>query len=53
MQALSFGERLALIRKRRKMTQKRLSDAIGCQQSEMHRLEGSLVLPPHCSRRLA
>jgi transcriptional regulator with XRE-family HTH domain len=53
MQPLTFGERLALIRKRRKMTQRQLAEHIGCQQSDIHRLESGLVRDPHMSRLVA
>jgi transcriptional regulator with XRE-family HTH domain len=53
MQPLTFGERLALIRKRRKLTQRQLAAHIGCQQSDIHRLESGLVSDPHMSRLVA
>jgi len=53
MQPLTFGERLALIRKRRKLTQRQLAECIGCQQSDIHRLESGLVTDPHMSRLVA
>src|SRR2546422_2824905 len=53
MQPLTFGERLALIRKRRKLTQRQLAEHIGCQQSDIHRLESGLVTDPHMSRLVA
>ena len=53
MQPLTFGERLALIRKRRKLTQRQLAEGIGCQQSDIHRLESGLVTDPHMSRLVA
>jgi transcriptional regulator with XRE-family HTH domain len=53
MQSLTFGERLALIRKRRKMTQRQLAERIGCQPSDIHRLESGLVRDPHMSRLVA
>jgi transcriptional regulator with XRE-family HTH domain len=53
MQPLTFGERLALIRKRRKLTQHQLAEHIGCQQSDIHRLESGLVTDPHMSRLVA
>ena len=53
MQPLTFGERLALIRKRRKLTQRRLAAQIRCQQSDIHRLESGLVRDPHMSRLVA
>src|SRR5713226_8778841 len=53
MQPLTFGERLALIRKRRKMTQRQLAERIDCQQSDIHRLESGLVSDPHMSRLVA
>src|SRR2546425_12961486 len=53
MQPLTFGERLALIRKRRKMTQRQLAEHIGCQQSDIYRLESGLVSDPHMSRLVA
>ena len=53
MQPLTFGERLALIRKRRKLTQRQLAAYIGCQQSDIHRLESGLVTDPHMSRLVA
>jgi transcriptional regulator with XRE-family HTH domain len=53
MQPLNFGERLALIRKRRKLTQRQLAEHIGCQQSDIHRLESGLVTDPHMSRLVA
>ena len=53
MQPLTLGERLALIRKRRKMTQRQLAEHIGCQQSDIHRLESGLVSDPHMSRLVA
>jgi transcriptional regulator with XRE-family HTH domain len=53
MQPLTFGERLALIRKRRKLTQRQLAERIGCQQSDIHRLESGLVTDPHMSRLVA
>jgi transcriptional regulator with XRE-family HTH domain len=53
MQPLTFGERLALIRKRRKLTQRQLAECMGCQQSDIHRLESGLVIDPHMSRLVA
>ena len=53
MQPLTFGERLALIRKRRKLTQRQLAERIDCQQSDIHRLESGLVSDPHMSRLVA
>jgi len=53
MQPLTFGERLALIRKRHKLTQRQLAERIGCQQSDIHRLESGLVSDPHMSRLVA
>src|SRR3989442_3270609 len=53
MEPLTFGERLALIRKRRKLTQRQLAECIGCQQSDIHRLESGLVTDPHMSRLVA
>jgi transcriptional regulator with XRE-family HTH domain len=53
MQPLTFGERLALIRKRCKMTQRQLAERISCQQSDIHRLEAGLVSDPHMSRLVA
>ena len=53
MQPLTLGERLALIRKRRKLTQRQLAETIGCQQSDIHRLEAGLVSDPHTSRLVA
>ncbi len=53
MQPLTFGERLALIRKRRKLTQRQLAERIGCQQSDIYRLEAGLVNDPHMSRLVA
>jgi len=53
MEPLTFGERLALIRKRRKMTQRGLAECIGCQQSDIYRLESGLVSDPHMSRLVA
>src|SRR5712691_3870123 len=53
MQPLTFGERLALIRKRHKMTQRQLAEHIGCQQSDIYRLESGLVNDPHMSRLVA
>jgi transcriptional regulator with XRE-family HTH domain len=53
MQPLTFGERLALIRKRHKLTQRQLAEHIGCQQSDIHRLESGLVTDPHMSRLVA
>ena len=53
METLSLGERLALARKRRKLTQRKLAEQIGCQQSDIHRLEAGLVLDPHASRVVA
>ncbi len=53
MQPLTFGERLALIRKRRKMTQRQLAERISCQQSDIYRLESGLVSDPHMSRLVA
>jgi len=53
MQPLTFGERLVLIRKRHKMTQRQLAERIGCQQSDIYRLESGLVNDPHMSRLVA
>jgi transcriptional regulator with XRE-family HTH domain len=53
MQPLTFGERLTLIRKRRTMTQRQLAERIGCQQSDIYRLESGLVHDPHMSRLVA
>ena len=53
MEPLRFGERLALMRKRRNMTQRHLAECIGCQQSDIYRLESGLVNDPHMSRLVA
>src|SRR5262245_18981590 len=53
MKPLTFGERLALIRKRRKLTQRKLAECIRCQQSDIHRLESGLVTDPHMSLLVA
>ena len=53
MHPLTLGERLTLIRKRHRMTQRALAERIGCQQSDIHRLEAGLVTDPHMSRLVA
>ena len=53
MELLSLGERVALARRRRKLTQRKLAAHIGCQQSDIHRLEAGLVTDPHASRIVA
>lgn len=53
MTALTFGERLALVRKRRELTQQQLAERVGCQQTDIHRMEAGLVRDPHMSRLVA
>jgi len=53
MEGLTLGERIALVRRRRKLTQRTLAAQIGCQQSDIHRLEAGLVTDPHASRVVA
>jgi len=53
VETLSLGERVALARRRRKLTQRALAAQIGCQQSDIHRLEAGLVTDPHASRVVA
>ena len=50
---MTFGERLALARRRRKLTQKALAERLGVAPSEVHRLERGLVQDPHGSRVVA
>ena len=50
MAPLTFGERIALIRKRRDMTQQALAAQIGTTQTEIYRLEKGVVKDPHMSR---
>src|SRR5262249_54169257 len=53
MQGLSFGERLALIRRRRGLTQTELAARLGCSQTDIHRMETGVVQDPHMSRLMA
>lgn len=50
MDALSLGERILLMRRRRQMTQAQLGARLGVGQSEIHRLEAGIVQDPHGSR---
>jgi len=53
MEMLSLGERIALARRRRKLTQRQLAEQIGCQQSDIHRIEAGLVTDPRAGRIIA
>ena len=50
MEPLTLGERIALMRRRKGMTQQELADQIGVRQTEIHRLEKGVVKDPHMSR---
>jgi transcriptional regulator with XRE-family HTH domain len=53
MQPLTLGERIALLRRRHRLTQQQLAARLGVAQSEIHRLERGGVKDPHMSRVVA
>jgi transcriptional regulator with XRE-family HTH domain len=49
MEALTLGERLALLRRRQQLTQVQLATLCGTTQTEIYRLETGVIQDPHIS----